>query len=59
MISKQAILSNIWFVKIPNNFEKINFELSIVIQEGQNRSDIIKIMDFDNYVYFKIFEKTN
>ena len=57
MICKQAILSNMCVIKIPNNFKKIYFELSIVIQERQNRSDIIKIIDFDNYVYFKIFEK--
>ena len=57
MINKQAILSNMCVIKIPNNFEKIYFELSIVIQEGQNRSDIIKIIDFDNHVYFKILEK--
>ena len=33
------------------------FELSIVLNEDINKSDIIKIMDFDNFVYFKIFEK--
>ena len=43
--------------KPTKDFEKIYFELSIVLKDGQNRSDIIKIMDFDNHIYFKIFEK--
>ena len=56
-ISKYAILTNSCLVMIPNNFEKIYFELSIVLNEGQSRSDIIKIMNFENHIYFKIFEK--
>ena len=42
-ISKYAILTNYCVVMIPNNYEKIYFELSIVLKDGQNRSDIIKI----------------
>ena len=56
-ISKYAILTNYCVTMIPNDYNKIYFELSIVLKNGQNRSDIIKIMDFDNYVYFKIYEK--
>ena len=58
-ISKHCILTNVCYIKIPNDYNSINLELSIKIQEGQNRSDIVKILDFDNYVYCKIFEKLN
>ena len=57
MISKQAILSNICYLKIPNDFDNIKLELSIELKENQKRNDIIKILDFDNYIYCKIFEK--
>ena len=56
-ISKYAILTNYCVVMIPNDFKKIYFELSIVLKDGQNISNIIKIMDFENHIYFKIFEK--
>ena len=56
-ISKYAISTNYCVVMIPNNFKKIYFELSIVLKDGQNRSNIIRIMDFENDIYFKIFEK--
>ena len=56
-ISKYAILTNSCVVMIPYNIEKIYFELSIVLNDGQSRSDIIKIMDFENHIYLKIFEK--
>ena len=58
-ISKHAILTNVCYIKIPNDYNSINLELSITIQEGQNRSDIVKILNFDNYIYCKIFEKLN
>ena len=57
MISKQAIISNICYIELPNDYENINLELSIQIKENQNRNDIVKIIDFDNYLYCKIFEK--
>ena len=57
MISKQAILSNIYYVKLTKDYSSINFQLSIQLQDNQNRNDIIKILDFDNFVYVKIFEK--
>ena len=57
MISKQAIVSTICYVKLSNDYNSINLQLSIQIQENQNRNDIIKILEFDNFVYVKIFEK--
>ena len=57
MISKHGILTNSCVIKIPKDFEKIYFELSIVLNNNQKRNDIIKISDFDNHMYFKIFEK--
>ena len=56
-ISEYATLTNYCVVMVPNNFKKIYFELSIVLKDGQNRSDIIKIMDFENHIYLKIVEK--
>ena len=57
MISKHAIISNICYIKLPNDYNIINLELSIELKENQSRSDIIKILQFDNYVYCKIYEK--
>ena len=57
MISKQAILSNICYVKLTKDYNSINLQLSIQLQENQNRNDIIKILEYDNFVYVKIFEK--
>ena len=58
MISKQAILStHICYVNLTNDYNSINLQLSIQLQENQNRNDIIKILEFDNFVYVKIYEK--
>ena len=57
MISKQAILSNNCYIKLSKDYNSINLQLSIQLHENQNRNDIIKILDFDNFVYVKIFEK--
>ena len=57
MISKHAILSNICYIKLENDYNNIKLELSIQIQENQNRSEIVKILDYDNFVYVKIYEK--
>ena len=57
MISKHGILTSTCVIKIHKDFEKIYFELSIVLNNNQKRNDIIKILDFDNHIYFKIFEK--
>ena len=57
MISKQGIVSNTCYLIMPNDYENIKIEMSIELKENQNRNDIIKILDFDNYIYCKIFEK--
>ena len=57
LISKHGILSSICYVKLTKDYNSINLQLSIQLQENQNRNDIIKILDFDNFVYVKIFEK--
>ena len=57
MISKQAILTNNCYIKLENDYNNIKLELSIQIQENQNRNDIVKILDYDNFVYVKIYEK--
>ena len=56
-ISKLCILINYCVTMIPNDYKKIYFELSIVLNESINKSNVIKIMDFHNFIYFKIFEK--
>ena len=56
-ISKLCILNNYCVIRIPNDYKKISFQLNIVLNGGASKSDIIKILDFDNFVYFKIFEK--
>ena len=57
MVSKHCIITNSCIIKLPDNFNKINFKLSIKLNGGQNRSDSLSILDFDNHIYFKIFEK--
>ena len=59
MISKQGIVSNICYLIMPNDYENIKIEISIELKENQKRNDIIKILDFDNYIYIKIYEKLN
>ena len=57
MISKHANITNSCIIKIPNDLDKIYYKLSIKLNEGQNRSDNVSILDFDNKIYFKYFEK--
>ena len=57
MISKQGIVSNTCYLIMPNNYENVKIEMSIELKEDYKRNDIIKILDFDNYIYCKIFEK--
>ena len=59
MISKHTILSNTCYLIMPNDYENIKIEMSIELKENQNRNNIIKILDFDNYIYCKIFEKSD
>ena len=57
MISKHSNITNSCIIKIPNDLDKIYYKLSIKLNEGQNRSDLVSILDFDNKIYFKYFEK--
>ena len=57
MISKHANITNSCIIKIPNDLDKIYYKLRIKLNEGQNRSDSVSILDFDNKIYFKYFEK--
>ena len=57
MISKHSNITNSCIIKVPNDFDKIYYKLSIKLNEGQNRSDLVSILDFDNKIYFKYFEK--
>ena len=57
MISKHANITNSCIIKIPNDLDKIYYKLSIKLNEGQNKSDSVSILDFDNKIYFKYFEK--
>ena len=57
MISRHANITNSCIIKVPNDFDKIYYKLSIKLNEGQNRSESVSILDFDNKIYFKYFEK--
>ena len=57
MISRYANITNSCIIKIPNDLDKIYYKLSIKLNDNQNRSDSISILDFDNKIYFKYFEK--
>ena len=57
MISKHANITNSCIFKIPNDFEKIFFKLSIKLNDDQKRNDSISILDYDNKIYFKYYEK--
>ena len=56
-ISKFRNITNSCIIKLPDNFNKIFFKLSIKLNDDQNRTDSISILDFDNKIYFKYFEK--
>ena len=56
-VTKFCNIKNSCIIRIPNDFEKICFKLSIKQNDGQNRSDSISILHFDNKIYFKYFEK--
>ena len=57
MISKHANITNSCIIKVQNDLDKIYHKLSIKLNKGQNRSDKVSILDFDNKIYFKYFEK--
>ena len=56
-ISKLCNITNSCIIRIPNDFDKIYFRLSIKLNDKQNRTDSISILNFDNKIYFKYFEK--
>ena len=55
--AKFCNIANSCIIEIPNNFNSIYFKLSIKLNDNQNRTDSISILDFDNKIYFKYFEK--
>ena len=57
MISRYANITNSCIIKIPNDLDKIYYKLSIKLNDNQNRSESVSILDFDNKIYFKYFEK--
>ena len=57
LISKHSNITNSCIIKLPNDLDKIYFKLSIKLNNNQNRTDSISILDFDNKVYFKYYEK--
>ena len=56
-ISKHGIIDNSSIIKIPYDMSSLKIKLSINLLEGQNRNKIVKILNFDNHIYFKILEK--
>ena len=57
MISRYANITNSCIIKIPNDLDKIYYKLCIKLNDNQNRSDSISILDFYNKIYFKYLEK--
>ena len=56
-ITKFCNIINSCIIKIPNDLEKIYFELSIKLNDNQNRNDRISILHFDKKIYLKNYEK--
>ena len=56
-VSKHCILTNSCIIKLTDNYNKIFFKLSIKLNDNQNRTDNFSILDFDNKICFKYFEK--
>ena len=56
-IAKFCNVTNSCIIKLPDNFNKIFFKLSINLNNNQNRTDSNSILDFDNKIYFQYFEK--
>ena len=46
-VTKFCNITNSCIIRIPNDFEKIYFKLSIKLNDRQNRSDSISILHFD------------
>ena len=56
-ISKHGVVVNSSIINIPYDMTSLKIKISINLQNGQNRSEIVKISNFDNHVYLKILEK--
>ena len=56
-IAKFCNITNSFIIKIPDDFNSIYFRLSIKLNDNQNRTDSISILNFDNKIYFKHSEK--
>ena len=56
-IDRFCNITNSCIIKIPDNFDNIYFKLSIKLNDNQNRTDSISILEFDNKIYSKYFEK--
>ena len=56
-IAKFYNITNSCIIKILDNSDKIYLKLSIKLNDKQNRTDSISILNFDNKIYFKYFEK--
>ena len=56
IVSKHCNIINSCIIKLPNDLDKIYFKLSIKLNDNQNRSDSISILNFDNKIYFKYYE---
>ena len=56
-VSKHCILTNSCIIKLTENYDKIFFKLSIKLNDNQNKTESISLLDFDNKIYFKYFEK--
>ena len=55
-VAKFCNITNSCIIKIPNDFEKIYFKLSIKSNDKQNRDDSISILDFDNKIDFRYYK---
>ena len=52
LVSKHCIITNSCIIKLPKDLDKIYYKLSIKLNDNQNRSDSISILDFDYKIYF-------
>ena len=55
-VTKFCNITNSCIIRIPNDFEKIYFKLSIKLNDGQNRSDFISILHFENIFILNVLK---
>ena len=56
-VARYCNITNSCIIKISDNYEKIFLKLSIEIEKSRNQKENISILDFDNKIYFKYFQK--